>query len=343
LNIILWPRKKVRRQMNSKGFSSIVGAIFMMLIVWVLASAYFIFTMSQNTIYNAAVREKHLLDIERMSESVKLLDANCSVTADDNVNVAALIQNTGPSSIQFITSWVYVSNNTWANYNFSKLTVAVKGGDTCTLNITMRVDGVCTNGNYYMAPWLITARGNKIALPKLAALTNALVIAQTTQGIGALAMDFQDFVYYNVTGSTLDNFPSGAPGYAVSSAGNNIAFRIILTNLDPSERSITLYSSSVFFSIFPTTPQQVRGTYWYIVNVDDTGVISSTYTNVTLPFNVPTAVYFASNHAIEPRSPFIGSKPLFTGTAPVNLALIGTIGDSPFGQNIPFVSIQINS
>jgi hypothetical protein len=32
---------------------------------------------------------------------------------------------------------------------------------------------------------------------------------------------------------------------------------------------------------------------------------------------------------------------MFTGVCPVNLALTGTIGASPFGQNIPFVSIMV--
>jgi hypothetical protein len=100
----------------------------------------------------------------------------------------------------------------------------------------------------------------------------------------------------------------------------------------------------VFFSIFPTTPQQVRGSYWYIVNVNEqTGAISSTYTNVILPFNVPTAVYFASDHAIKTGLPFTGASAGFTGTSPVNLAFIGTVSGTPFGQNIPFVSIQVNS
>jgi hypothetical protein len=46
---------------------------------------------------------------------------------------------------------------------------------------------------------------------------------------------------------------------------------------------------------------------------------------------------------ISGSTTFSPSKADFTKTAPVNLALIGTIGGSPYGQNIPFVSIYINN
>jgi hypothetical protein len=218
----------------------------------------------------------------------------------------------------------------------------VQAGAPTQFNISIIVPGASAGKSYSCASWLITARGNVVALQKQ--VSSNIIHSQTTQGIGVLAMDFQNFTYYTVTGSTLNNFPNGASGYVVSSGGSNIAFKVILTNFDQNERDISLYSNSVFFSIFPTTPQQVRGSYWYIVNVNEqTGAISSTYTNIILPFNVPTAVYFASDHAIKTGSPFIGASPGFTGTSPVNLAFIGTIGGSPFGQNIPFVSIQVNS
>jgi len=156
-------------------------------------------------------------------------------------------------------------------------------------------------------------------------------------------MDFQNFTYYIVKGNQLNGFPSGASGYVVSSNGADIAFRVILTNLDQQQRSITLSAYSVFFSIFPTNPQQVRGSYWYIVNFNGTGYVSNTYSSVILPFNIPVAVYFASQSAITSGQTFTATAAVFTGTSPVNLALIGQLGSTSFGQNIPFVSILIQS
>ena len=329
---------------NKKAFSSIVGAIFAVLVIVSLTGTFFVWSLQQNTRYVNAVAEMNQLEIDQMSESVKVLDINYSVVSENHVNVKGSIQNNGPSSVQFLTLWVYVSDVGGQTYfNLSNVDVNCEGGKVHAIDNTVMVDGVQSGGFYYMSACMITARGNRIALPKVAAITNTIITAQTTDGIGALAMSFSNFVYYTVTGTTLNNFPSGSSGYSVTSNGNNVAFRVVLTNYDINQRDITLNSSSVFFSIFPVTPQQVRGTYWYIVNVNANGTISSTYTPVILPFNVPTAVYFSSDHAISSGNPFAGARVLFTGTAPVNLAVIGKIGTSPFGQNIPFVSIQINS
>jgi len=330
---------------NKKAFSSIVGAIFAVLVIVSLTGTFFVWSLQQNTRYVNAVAQMNQLEIDQMSESVKVLDINYSVVSENHVNVKGNIQNNGPSSVQFVNLWVYVSDDVGGQtyFNFSNIDSNIEGGKVYAIDKTVVVNGIHSGGLYYMSSSMITARGNRISLPKVAAITNTIITAQTTDGIGALAMSFQDFIYYTVTGSTLNNFPSGSSGYSVTSGGSNIAFRVILTNYDRNQRQITLNSSSVFFSIFPTLPQQVRGAYWYIVNVNANGIISNTFTSVVLPFNVPTAVYFASDHAITPGNPYAGAKPLFTGTAPINLAVIGRVGTSPFGQNIPFVSIIINS
>ena len=144
----------------------------------------------------------------------------------------------------------------------------------------------------------------------------------------------------------LNGYPTGASGYYVQGAKGppigQFAFRVNITNLDQNQnpRNITLAAGSVLFSIFPTSTSAFQGNAWYIVNVNGTGAISNSYTPVTLDYMVATPLYFASSVA-GTYSPF--KQAVFTGTCPVNLALIGTIGSSPFGQNMPFVSIYIQS
>ncbi|MCL4430200.1 MAG: hypothetical protein M1167_05560, partial [Chloroflexi bacterium] len=235
--------------------------------------------------------------------------------------------------------------NNWNNYNFSKVEITLQGGETLTQDFNVSVAGVSTTGAYSFASWFITGRGNTVALKQ--ANTQNIVVSQTTNGIGALMMSFQDFYYYTVQGSGpySINLAAASSGYTVTTGTSTpIAFKVILTNLDyQMQNDITLYSGSVFFSIFPETAQQVRASYWYIVNVNEgTGAISSTYTNIVLRYNVPTAVYFASGRAIKTGLPFTSSSPGYTGTSPINLALIGTRGSQPLGQNIPFVSISVS-
>jgi len=225
--------------------------------------------------------------------------------------------------------------------------VNVYGGATLSLSSNVTVPGLFQGSAYSFSSWLITARGNVVPLQKAITSYTTIVSSNVTQGIGALMMDFQNFTYYNVTGNNpyqLTPFPAGGSGYSVSSGGKSIAFRVVFTNLDQQQRTINLTSDSVFFSIFPTTPQQVRGSYWYICNVNaTTGVVPNTYAPVILNYNVPVAVHFASGNAIVTYQNFSPIAAQFTGTSPVNLALVGQIGNSSFGQNIPFVSIKINS
>jgi len=337
--------RRLRLTRNKKGFSSIVGAIFMVLIVWVLVSSYFIWTLSENTRYNDAIREKNQLESAVLSENVQITNTTYVVNANDQVQISAAITNPSSLSVQFTTLWVYANNATYTGYNFTQLpNVNVKGGAYLSRSFDMIVKGLRpTTSNFYnFASWLITGRGNVVPLQK--STSSNIVIANTTYGIGALMMDFPNFIYYNVSQSrpyVLNGYPTGASGYYVQGAKKGqFAFRVVITNLDQNQRNITLAAGSVLFSIFPTSTSAFQGSAWYIVNVNGTGAIFDSYTPVTLVYNVATPLYFASSGA-GTYSPF--SQDTFTGTCPVNLALIGTIGGIPFGQNIPFVSIEVVS
>lgn len=319
----------------------------MILIVWTVASAFLFFTLNQNTSYNEAARDRNELDIARMSENIQALNTSYLVNSNGFVTVKAKMQNIGSSAIKLVNLWVHVVENPGGSnldgYNFNPIDITLQAGRSLEQDFIVPVTGVSTSGSYAYSAWFITSKGNTITLKQVN--TAEIVVSQTTQGIGAIAMDFQDFRYYTVNADrSLANFPSGTSGYLVTTGtGTPVAFKVVFTNLNYQTMSnITLQSDSVFFSIFPETNQQVRASYWYIVNVNDQGVISTTYTNVTLRYNVPTAVYFASAKAIKGSIVFASSNPGYSGTSPINLALIGSKGGQPFGQNIPFVSILVS-
>jgi hypothetical protein len=201
----------------------------------------------------------------------------------------------------------------------------------------LAVGGVC-NG------WLVTARGNRVPLELKK--VESITVAEVAAGIGAISMNFTNFYYYNVSengGSyVLENYPNGASGYAVnqpSSKDDGVAFQISITNYDLESRPITLYSSSLLWTLFPNTVQQPRGAMWSIVNVDNNGIIANNFTPITLAPNTPTLLYFASEQDVS--GGFSPSSSNYGGLAPVNLALFGQIAGSPYGQNLPFVSIYI--
>jgi hypothetical protein len=194
--------------------------------------------------------------------------------------------------------------------------------------------------SHNFASWFVTAKGNTIPLEK----EQGIIVAQVSQGIGSVGMDFGTFVYYHVDDprQLREWLTGGLSGFSVPS-DTPIALRVILINFDPNKGTIQLNSHSVLWMIFPTyNPQQLRSWWWYIVNVDGTGKIASTFSSMSLPYGVPTEVYFAS-YFDGGFSPSSISKQ-FSGPAAVNLMLFGTIGSppSPFGQNIPFVSVYVS-
>jgi len=340
-------RKTGRRLISdSKGFSSIVGAVFAVLVMISLISTVFVWSLSQNTLYNNTVTQTRQADLDRSNEKTVVLNTTYTPYNNSNVNVYAQIQNIGSSSIQFITVWLYMSNSTpWTNYNFSSLVNAnVQGGSTFTLNVNLTATGVNSNSTYSISSWLITARGNTVALQRTIVFANNIIVSQTTQGIGALMMDFQNFTCYKVKQSGPSyylDFSSETTGYTVKKSDAPVAFRVILTDLDTQNRNINLSLHSEFFSIFPSTGGNYKAATWYIVNVDPaTGVILTPFNSQILNCSSATSVYFASKS--EGSFTTVDSNDMFLGTCPINLALVGTIGTSPFGQNIPFVSIYVS-
>ena len=326
-------RMRSSRSRGTRGFSSIVGAIFMVLIMWVLASSYFVYTLSQNTTYNSAVGQMNQLDVNRMSESVNVLSTAYSVNANGNVTVAAQIQNTGPFSIQFMTVWIYVSNSTWTNYKFSNLTNAsVQGGSIFTLNVNLDVSGVNSNASYTFASWLITTRGNVVALLQRT-MTNNVIVAQVSQGIGSIAFDFEQFWHYEFSvwqpaqGTAL---PSPSPlNYTVDSSKYTL-YHVVLTDFDLLGYNIILNGNSSIY-IIGQHSGTVKYATWNLVNVTGNKIYPTSPVQYFLPHGVPTELYFGGSiSGVDQNNVY-----------PLNILLFGTKGPKDYGQNIPFVSIWL--
>jgi hypothetical protein len=261
----------------------------------------------------------------------------------------ANLTNAGPVTAQIVNLWVFdtskqtygfnnsVANKPWANLTWTTLkagqVLKFTSGNATKVTVPSAVSGDS------FSIWFVTARGNTVPLTKSQGTSTTVINAQTAQGIGSVSMDFGSFFYYNVSSSAPWTLSSGGIGYTVNSHSGNVAFRVCLTNFDLQQRNITLFASSAFWTLFPTSKTQQRGNLWCIVNVNG-NVIVGTYANVVLQYNKPTNVTFASG---QPMGSFLPQAVGFTGIAPISIALIGKIGSSSYGQNIPFVSINVIS
>jgi hypothetical protein len=269
-------------------------------------------------------------------------DGNFTCFADQ-IEVEAIISNVGAVAAQVINLWVF--DATLEQYGFNDtiatLDLNLNPGEILALTgenaIFVSIPGASYADDFNA--WFVTGRGNTVAVEETQ--MRDIIVADVAQGIGYLGMDFDAFRYYQYASpNTLANWPNGTGSYVVDRT-EAIVFRIKLTNFDPSgaERPLTLNSHSLVWVYFPAQGKQVA---WYIVNVDEDGTIQPTYSPIVISYRETVFAYFASGH----DGTFSGiSDHVKTGTvgpAAINLLLLGTIGSSYYGQNIPFVSIYSN-
>jgi hypothetical protein len=325
--------KKLRFRRNRKGISSVIGAIFLVLIVWTIASSYFFFTMAQNTNYNDAVRGVNEDTVSRISENINVQSLNYSVNSRNNVTINAKLQNTGPNAVEFVTIWAYARNHTWANYNYQNLSLRIKGGETLTpFSVNVTVPGLSMTGSYDVTSWLITTRGNTISLPKQTALTNNILIAKVSEGIGSVAFDFEQFWHYEYPLAPAQGtpLPSKNPNnYTLSESKYNV-LHVTVTNYDLFEETIVLDGNSSIF-IIGEHSGTVKWDKWRLVSVVDNKIYPTSPVSATLVFGESKELYFAATiSSIDTDSAY-----------PLNILLYGRKGNDEYGQNIPFVSIYL--
>jgi hypothetical protein len=322
----------------------------MILIIGVLSSAYFMFTLSQNTIYNDAIRQKNLLEINLMSESINVTSqpVYTYTPSTGNVTVVADLQNDGPVYVQIKTLWVHGVNTN--HYGFVGLNISLSGGQNQTINQPVTVNGSTAGEKFY--GWIVTSRGQTIGLypahqtgpagsqgqtgpvgqtgsvgPEGPPSVSALV----SQGIGSVSMDFKSYNSYVVDGySSSGNLGTPNPAFTFSLTAR-IAFSINVTNLDPSHMALNLTSNGQMW-LFSPSKGAIKGEVWPLATVTN-NVITTLNSNqfVILPFNHTTTLYFGPYSS--------GGSNLGVGITAVNLVLTGKIGSLDYGQNLPFISL----
>ncbi len=333
--------------------SSVVGAMFMILIVGVVASGYFMFTLAQNTTYNNAIRSNNQAQLVAMSESVKIPSPATYTQSGNNVQVSVTLRNDGPVNVQVQTLWV---SSSATDYGFANLALNLKPGASQTINqLVTSANGVLSASNCY--GWVVTARGRTFELypdhgvgpqgPK--GDTGAQGIqgiqgvqgvqgipgstsydantALVSQGIGSIAMNFKTFRTYIVDAS--NHLTAESPAYTFSRA-NNVAFKLNVTNMDPTG-DIKLKDQSCIW-IFSPASGAIKGIVWKIATVSNNVITPLTPgQSVTLVYNVSQTLYFGPVVA--------GNNNLDAGITGVNLILTGSVGTYDYGQNLPFISL----
>jgi FlaG/FlaF family flagellin (archaellin) len=310
----------------SKGFSTVIGTIFLVLIALTVASSVFLYTFAQNAAYNQAVKESGQMDADRYSERVVAYNTEYSVSTN-KILVNTTITSQGPLSAQIIRIWVTCKVGGNTHYGSLDTEISVPSGQTITIEELVDVPGALTSELAECDGWLITGRGNRVPL-ELEELGETIIVANVAQGIGSVSMDFTKFRYYTINAGQLQNFPEGNSAIKVLTKADTY-MSVVLTNYDPLERTLTLSSDSLIWVYFPDTGNRYT---WKICAVDENGFVTNYDNNnpIILPYKASMKIYFGPANLAASISGVSGA---------VNLLLLGTIGADQYGQNIPFIAI----
>jgi len=336
------PRRKFRK--NSRGISSLIAAIFMVIIILFMSFNVFTFTLFKNTQFRDAVDALNQMDVEQTYERMSFSDVGFTRLENDWILVEAQLANDGAVSVRIVSLWVLQSAT--GKYGHADVSIPVLGlGKTDSFaasvaavefveiegEIVPQLTGWPESSGGFTA-WFVTARGNRITIE------DEVVYAKVSQGMGSLVMDFDNFRYFtyeDVVNGELADYPYGTVGFNLPTK-TAVAFGILLQNEDPKKRSITLDSHSLFWQPAGAVPASA----WYIVNVDpETQTILSTYSNITIGYGESAMLVFASSKDLGAGQGFKSESTKDVATVATFLVLHGEIGSDSFAQNIPYVSI----
>ncbi len=349
-----------RFMVNRKGTAEVIGTVLFIIILLFAFSNIYLWHDTQVKTMNTLLSDK----LNSQVEVYWLLDANGKETS------TIAVTNTGGISTSLSRLWIVTNSGTHRYANLEDASgnfFSIAAGNT----VTIVLSGTTSTADPIPATWtnsVATVSFNKADGETFTVLTTLgnmaspqgmlKVVNQIGGGDGGnensnspvgsvIVANFSTFDYYTVSGSSLG---SSNNGYNINSNGAPVAFSVVLTNMDENHRNIVLNYTSQMFFIDTFNPTKVGYLIFYTVNVDNNGNISPTYSNVNLDYGKPTTVYFASANAIFGSSHYKAMTLVTTGSKadpgvyPLNLALLGSFSDgSVLGQNVPFVSVYINS
>ncbi|UCE44257.1 MAG: hypothetical protein JSV57_01865 [Candidatus Bathyarchaeota archaeon] len=314
----LWYKKIWRGR--SRGLSTVIGTVFLTLVIFAISTNVFIWTLSRNADYTQAVREENQQNVDRQGENVIAYNANYTVS-EDKVRIKVTLKNAGSMAVHIINLWIFDTDHENQRYANKSCDYGLSPGQVLylrdELSPTVIIPGA--NASHRFVSWFVTARGNTVPV----ADSEDVIVAEIAQGIGSISMDFPTFRYYEVIGYTL-----GPAQYSFNlPAKRETIIGVVLTNLDPRRQDIIISKYSCFWLSVP--PKNAMA-YWSIVKVEGEKFLPLDFQR--LEYGSPTLVHFGPAKA----------EALAGHQAAANILLYGTIGDEDYGQNIPFISLYLS-
>ncbi|MFQ6064035.1 MAG: ExbD/TolR family protein [Candidatus Bathyarchaeia archaeon] len=224
---------------SSKGVSTVVGTVFLMLIIFMVSTNVLLWTFSQNAEYNEEVMARNEEEAERRSENVVSSDGEYSVDGD-KVTVETTLMNEGSVAAQIVNLWV--SDTTTQTYGYNEtirsLNLNLNPGDNRTVSAVVTVPGASESDTFNS--WFLTARGNTVPVEE--DLVAEFVESHPWLDIGLIRFRFE----HNSLNFTSPSYHDPLPGWVVPS-GEELMFHVKIVNTGTV--NVTLRKFCVFYAM----------------------------------------------------------------------------------------------
>ena len=291
-----------------------------------VGTGYFLFVNNANGLYQSIYFANANNAAARLNENLEV----SSLTVTSTKDIGFYINNTGGITANVTAFYLVDASGTVLKCGGIGVSSPCSIGSPFPLimNVGKGTSNIPTTGTYIDTGFLpasgstytvkvLSARGNVFSSPYPPASVTLAAQALSSGAIGDLYISFHTFTWYLVnfcSGNsgpfclTEQNLGFSIPCSSVSNA--YIAFSISMADLNSQQKNITLDQYSVLNSFIP--PKSGGGganpslVYYIISNSSNT--ISTNYSPVTLTYNVPKTIVFASGSP-DGGSPFSPNGP----------------------------------
>jgi hypothetical protein len=152
------PRRRYKRFIrNRKGFSAVIGTIFMVLVVLFLYFNVFMFIQKQDARLQDAVSQSAQLDADRNMEQLTIVNGNYTLLGSDRIRITCTIINNSSIPVQIMRLWVQDYNNPPHSGNVSQPVILQPGGRPGPVSFDVNMGTTVTGP---LRAWFVTSRGN---------------------------------------------------------------------------------------------------------------------------------------------------------------------------------------
>jgi hypothetical protein len=147
--------------MDRKGVSTVLGTVFLTLVIFAISTNVFLWTLSRNAEYGLAAKEENQKTADQLNEYVIASDTNYSVS-EDTVGLKVTARNVGSVAVQIINLWVFDTDPTNKRFTNKTPELSLNPSDAVPFRDYVTIPGAAVNHTF--VAWFVTARGNTIPL-----------------------------------------------------------------------------------------------------------------------------------------------------------------------------------